>query len=1642
MYIKGLSFARDYSGEFMELLANSPLSRNACPGSFWDYDDFENCHRQCFLEFYPLAILLSAAATYTVYSIVSKLVQKPDPRYALDDPSVTTFQPEGNPDKNATITLRTRSINDRLRLAAEMALNLVQTALVLALLSTGEYFRHYEQYAPTVPILVLLLSLHSLLLSIYRFRAASQIQPLTASPFSQHAFIYTLMVIAFGLNFYSQISKSYSDLVTRLTTFALGVSLINWLILFSSPVGDSVPRLYTTKGAHEPRTIPSTEPFSSLFTAMSCSWCFALLRKAQKKPLEADDVLDLSEDDHVFEFMRRSQLLPQKWSFVTKLVVTLRKPMLLNVFYGCSASFLKLTPTLLIKKILEYLETRSVPVHVAWLYVFALGITYLLSNISSNQAFYQGRKLSLGIRSLIIGNVYRKALFQRTAKAKPNSRMKNSDADTASSSTDDQHEQSSDGNDGNDGEENSRVFDVSNTGAIINLMSVDAFKVADFAAYLHDVPSTPLLVILSIVFLYGIIGWSAFVSIATMLAVTPLNVYLAKRLNKVQDELMAVTDRRIEKTNELIDAIRIVKFYAWERRFTDNVLKIRDEELHLLLWRYNFWILNGFLFFTIPILVVITSFWCFVRYQGGQLTTSIAFTALAIFNIMRMPLSELAYIFTDFSSTIVSLGRIQQYLNADETPKYDQLEKSPDKSPEILGFENASFSWAFPSSSSKPLAVAEQDDAFKLRDLNIKFVLEDLNVIVGHTGSGKTSLLLALLGEMKKDSGHIYLPDKNRRTAKVDEETGLTNTVAYCPQEAWLVNDTIKNNIIFAHAFDRKRYGQVLDACELRRDLEILDKGDQTLIGDKGIALSGGQKQRVSLARAMYSNSRHLILDDCLSAVDSHTAAALYDNALTGDLAKRRTIILVSHNVALTIGKAAQVVVLKNGKVVAQGPPSEVSASGHLGDDELISRTAQSAVASRVESDTNLATINKVFVELERPDPAAPRTEVIEEDVEDAAHEEEARAVGSISLKSYLKFLQEPANQKGIAVAIILAVLVPLIEYMESWWVKLWAASSGGEPEVLLYRAVKNAIYPHVSMQYHLSSITLGHNDVDEDVLRNLRFYSAGYALIGIAGILAALLREYIIYQGGLRAARKIFRKLLVSVVHAKTRFYDSTPSGRIVNRFSNDMEVIDQEISANILWLLISVLDALQVTFVVSYVTPFLIPLAVVIVYLFFLIGKAYLAAARELKRLESVSRSPIFQQFGETLSGSVVIRAYGDTERFIFSNWKHVDATHRPYFWLWVANRWLSFWCSILSLMVCVLAATFIVASANHIDPGMAGISLSFSTYFGDCILWVVRMYATCEISMNSVERISEYLEIEQEGPAIIPESRPPVGWPSKGNIEFKDLSLRYTEELPLVIKNVSFKVPGGKKVGVVGRTGAGKSSIITALLRMLEPFSGSVVIDDIDISTIGLEDLRTGLSIISQDPTLFKGTLRSNIDLFSEYSDDKIFAALAHAHLVPENTTAASAEAALQAQANSSVSENLNPFLDLSRPVTEGGRNLSQGQRQLLCLSRAILKEPKILLLDEATASIDYETDALIQETIRDSFSDSTILTIAHRLRTIADYDLILVLEAGEVAQFGHPSELLQIKDGIFYRMCAKSGELDSLIKLATQSKEAGF
>lgn len=1598
-----------------------------CPKQWWDVDKVETCHRQRYFEFLPLILALAVCVAYSLLRCIPALIRNipgwwrkrnnQTPLLASDttDEEVVTSKelierPANRSNKKAFVIIRTKSITDRLRLVLELVLCTTELALCVLLWANDVFRNSYARYCPNAIIMMVFTATYTWLLVIYRIAGWNSIDPLPGAPYDQCAYLYSVQLVVYFVTSYC-LWVSYQSEVSNIILYSVvGVAFMKWLLLFSSPLGDGAARIYKT-----PHIPPSIRPICSLIRAMGCCWNSGLIFYATEKgKLDPNDVWDLEESAHSYELL-------DKWHQYKRTHKT-RNPLIMlllcfkamsagNLIFGCTASFLALVPTIFVNKILKYTEDMaSTPRVVAWLYVLGIGAALLLEQTVNNQAFYHGRRLSVAMRAIIIAEIYQKALLSQVSVQKKESEEEEEE-DAAS-------EEPKKDND------TDQTFDPNNTGAVINLMSVDAFKVAEFASYLHYLIASPLMVVAGVAYLYTVLGWSSLAGVAIMCITIPLNYLVAKKFASLQDQNMAVTDKRVDKTNEALNAVRIIKYFAWEQFFADGILKLRGKELDLLYRRYLWWSFAGLLFYLIPPFITAASFICYVKVEHEPLTSSIAFTALAVFNILKYPLDDIANNVSRFMSCKVSIDRIKTYLNIDETPKYEQEEKEsaqpigPD-SPKI-GFQNASFSWSRKS---------DDGSVFKLRDIDIKFHENDLNVIIGPTGSGKTSLLMALLGEMFITKGRVFLPHAaNRRKCPVDAN-GLAETVAYCPQQAWMVNDTVRNNILFAAPYDHQRYKRVLKACELERDLEILSDGDQTLIGDKGISLSGGQKQRVSLARAMYSNSRHLILDDCLSAVDSHTADGIYRNALTGSIARDRTIILVSHNVALTVSQASLVVVMRNGRVESQGTPNELVEQGKLGTDELVLKSARESMISRANSGIGLS---EMVANPGPPPEHAPHGDAQEtldsqlcRDIErrgsvvepDNVLAEETRGLGSIPLTVYKRYAGTLGTPMWWIVLTILMLLSPISQYMEAWWLKYWTSS---------YRDTIARI------QERFILILMDAN-LSEDAAKGVVFYGSIYILTGLIYATVCTANELVAYRGSIRSSKILFEDLLRSILSARIAFFDTTPLGRIINRFSKDIEDIDQELMPE-LWLFCRcILDALTTTIVISYVTPGFIPAGILICVAYSFIGRYYLNASRELKRLESTTRSPIFQQFGETLVGAVCIRAYGDVVRFSTHNENLVDDSHRPYFNLWLANRWLAYWSSFMSMAVVVFASAFVVWKAEVIGPGFAGVSLSYSMMFGDAILWIVRMYAQVEIHMNSIERIEEYVSIDHEAPSVIPESRPPKNWPQKGSIEFNKLSLSYSDNGPLVIKDVSFEVEGGQKVGVIGPTGAGKSTILSALFRILEPVSGSVQIDGLDISTIGLRDLRSALAIIPQDPTLFTGTLRSNLDLYGDYTDDQLFSALSRVELVPEGTNSKIAKRLLEEQEANTNLENKNQFLELESEVTEGGSNLSQGQRQLLCLARSLLRSPKILLLDEATASIDYETDAMIQKTIREEFASVTILTIAHRLRTIADYDMVLVLDQGQVSQYGKPVELLKNKAGMFYKLCEKSGDLDTIASL---------
>lgn len=1418
---------------------------------------------------------------------------------------------------------------------------------------------------------------------------------------------------------------------------------------------------------HEDGLEPPRHPTASLFSLATFSWLDPLIFKGYKQALELEDVWNLTLSQKatlVLEDFRQKQTKgPLVWKLLRYFYGTLLVQGAWTVFSNCFTFI----PTLLLQAILRYVEDpRSTTPNAAWLFAILLFVSGSVQGVADAQALWIGRKLGVKLRAIIIGELYSKAL-RRKAGASVGHAGKKEEPRKNKKGLSLRRKKNTRGN--SDAEDGGPTH-LANIGTIINLMAIDSFKVSEVGAYLHFLwASVPVQVIIAVTLLYRIMGFSSFAGIALMVMMLPVNILIAKRFQTVQARILAGTDGRIHATNEILQNIRIIKYFAWEQRFEDIVNEKRRIELKAIRSRYIIWSIAATVWYGTPILITFMSFFLYTVVEKKKLSPSIAFPALSMFSLLRIPLDQLADMIAHVQESKVSLDRVDRYLNEEDTSKYSQLhDTNVTGEPPKIGLDQATLTWGSSKGPSLGGVPGDHADAFRLIDMDVDFRIGKLNIIAGATGSGKTSLLMALLGEMRLLKGSVYLPGglASRVDLPVDPQTGLIESVAYCAQEAWLVNDTVKENIVFASPFDQRRYNAVLRACALERDLEILDAGDQTLVGEKGISLSGGQKQRISLARAVYSRARHLLLDDCLSAVDSHTAKHIFREALMGPLMMHRTCILVTHNVALTAPQAAHVVILDNGKIAIQGHPDAVAASGALGDELLKSRPtsrASSQAMSRVPSDLeehhghgqdeNSAqangTVNGTASTLknQKPDQARPKLT-------------ESKAVGSIQWSTVKMYLRSMGRWYYWIVAVVVFGLQQLGSVSTNLWIREWAnaynTESASVDETNKFAALTNLKIPSFNVggvprtttwsapQLSPRSAPAAEGDV------NVSYYLGIYALLGLIYVMISLSREGVLFWGALHASRKIHKRLLNTVMRAKFRFFDSTPLGQLMNRFSKDVEAVDQEVAPVAIGMLHSFASVIVIVILISVITPGFLVAGVFITMVYTGIGAFYLNSSRDMKRLESVQRSPLYQQFGETLTGIVTIRAYGDAPRFIMDNHRRINAYNRPHIYLWASNRWLALRVDVTGALVSFFSATFVILNIGRIDAGAAGLSLTYAVTFTENVLWLVRLYSEVQQNMNSVERVKEYLDVEQEAKPVIEDSRPPPQWPTKGAVKFVDYTTRYRPDLDAVLKSVSFAVQPGEKVGIVGRTGAGKSSLALALFRGLEAERGRIIIDDVNIGDIGLWDLRMAITIVPQDPTLFTGTIRSNLDPFGLSTDEEIFTALRRVHLIGSGTSGTTTPATSSTLAvpessptasgsNGSLPENKNIFHDLHTPVSESGSNLSQGQRQLLCLARALLKNPRVLMMDEATASIDYSTDAKIQETLRELRS-STIITVAHRLQTIIDYDKVLVLDHGKVIEYDHPWTLVNKEDGLFRSMCEHSGNMETLLDGARRAWEA--
>ncbi|XP_035257042.1 canalicular multispecific organic anion transporter 1 [Anguilla anguilla] len=1123
----------------------------------------------------------------------------------------------------------------------------------------------------------------------------------------------------------------------------------------------------------------------------------------------------------------------------------------------------------------------------------------------------------------------------------------------------------------------------STVGETVNLMSADAQRFNDVTNFIHLVWSCPLQIALSILFLWMELGPATLAGLAVMVLMAPINGLLATKSRGFQMENMKYKDKRMKIMNEILNGIKTLKLYAWEPPYEAQVQGIREDELGVMKKFAYLSSVSTFIFSCAPALVSLATFAVFVSVNSENvLDAEKAFTSISLFNILRFPLAMLPMLIAGMVQTSVSKKRLEKFLGGDDLdPKTVSHDSSFNTAVSVC---NGTFAW-------------ERDADPVLKDVSLDIKPGRLVAVVGAVGAGKSSLISAILGELHSLKGYI----------------NIKGSVAYVPQQAWIQNATLRDNILFGSALEDIRFQKVLDACALGPDLELLPGGDQTEIGEKGINLSGGQKQRVSLARAVYSSADIFLLDDPLSAVDSHVGKHLFTKVVgPNGLLKDKTRILVTHGVSF-LPQVDEIVVLVDGQVSESGSYSELKASGGAFSEFLRTyateenNQAHTQPGSDVTSASDLEEVNTV------PDTQEQQPDCSPDDVVSVTLKREnslrhSQYNGRLRKHSSVKKLKDlpPANkgQQLIEKEAMETGQVKFSMYLQylramGWW----------------YCTMVFVVYFLQNIAFIGQNLWLSDWTRDSVVYYN-QTYSASvrdmrvgvFGALGVSQGILVFIGTLLMANGAISASRVLHSRLLSNVLRAPMVFFDTTPLGRVVNRFAKDMFTVDESIPMSFRSWLMCLLGVVGTLFVICLATPLFIVVLVPLAVIYYFVQRFYVATSRQLRRLDSVSRSPIFSHFSETISGLSVIRAYGHQDRFLRHNETTIDHNLKSVY-PWIAsNRWLAIRLEFLGNLVVFFAALFAVISRETLYSGLVGMSISYALNVTQTLNWLVRMTSELETNIVAVERVNEYTEIENEAPWIT-DVKPPKGWPDSGALCLKDYKVRYRPELDLVLHGISCNIESTEKIGIVGRTGAGKSSLTNCLFRIIEAADGYIFIDGVDIATLGLHDLRSRLTIIPQDPVLFSGTLRMNLDPFETFSDEDVWRVLELSHLKTYV---------------GGLKEGLN------HEVTEGGGNLSVGQRQLLCLARALLRKSRILILDEATAAVDLETDCLIQATIRQEFSSCTVLTIAHRINTILDSSRVMVLDAGKIVEFDSPSVLMK-RQGHFYAMAKDAGitSLDS-------------
>ena len=1256
--------------------------------------------------------------------------------------------------------------------------------------------------------------------------------------------------------------------------------------------------------------------YANIFSVLTFSWLTPLMKYGYKEYLTQEDLWNLRDYDTAratgdkFEASWEQQLEKKKPSLWIALLTAFGGPYLFGTLVKTFSDILNFAQPQLLRFLIAFVDsyrpgnTPDPPIKGAAI-ALALFAVSVCQTACLHQYFARSFETGMRVKSALTSTIYRKS-------------MRLSNEGRAAKTT----------------------------GDIVNHMAIDTQRLQELAQYGQQLWSAPFQLVLCMASLYQLLGPSMFAGVGVMVLMIPLNGLIAKVFKNLQIKQMKNKDARTRLMTEILNNMKSIKLYAWTNAFMAKLHAIRnDQELHTLRKIGAATAMTNFTWSASPFLVSCSTFAVFVATKDTALSTAIVFPALTLFNLLGFPLAMLPTVITSIVEASVAVNRLTSYLTASELQPDAVLRSDPvNTGEESVRIRDASFTWN------------KDEDLKALHDINLRAVKGELACIVGRVGSGKSSLLETMLGNLYKLKGEVV----------------MRGSTAYVAQSPWVMNANVRENIVFGHRWDSAFYERTLAACALKEDLETLPDGDLTQVGERGISLSGGQKARLTLARAVYARADIYLLDDVLSAVDQHVGRHLIDNVLgQNGLLATKTRILATNSIPVLM-EAHFIYLVREGRLTERGTYDQLiamkgdvaqliktmSQKDSQADEEQEEDTSEVDSESsdsvetalddeeREEAEEGIAQLQPIRpnghtaqrqmsnLTLRRASTSsfrAPQGKVTgdEEDNKDNLKTHQSKEFSEQGKVKWDVYKEYASNSNLFAVTIYLTFLIgsKILEIGGSIWLKEWSETNdvaGGNPDVVKYILV--------------------------------------YFAFGIGSCLANVVQTLVLWIFcSIEASRKLHEKMAYAIFRSPMSFFETTPSGRILNRFSSDIYKIDEVLARSFNALFGNLARALFTLAMISASTPIFTALIIPLGLLYLWFQRYYLRTSRELKRLDSVSRSPIYAHFQDSLSGMSTIRSYRQTKRFSQENEWRVDANIRAFFPSISSNRWLAIRLEFIGSIIIFAAAGFSiisVSSGSGLSAGWVGLAMSYALQITAALNWIVRQTVEVETNIVCVERVLEYARLPSEAPEVVSKNRPPNSWPSQGALSFNNYSTRYRPGLDLVLRNISLSINSHEKIGVVGRTGAGKSSLTLGLFRIIEPTEGNVSIDGLNTSAIGLLDLRGRIAIIPQDAALFEGTVRDNLDPGRIHDDTELWSALEHSRL---RDHISSMRGQLDAQ------------------IHEGGSNLSQGQRQLVSLARALLTPTNVLVLDEATAAVDVETDALLQTTLRsEMFKHRTIIT----------------------------------------------------------------